>query len=167
MSAFSAPWDSCRRVRSSAPPKPSKPRSKKSWAYYLATLLEEIFQQFPGRRFGEAAIDLRPMMAARRSKKLHAIFDRPALGVGSAIIEAANPCERQRGCAHGAGLERDIDITAIETLGAEPTGGVTDGDHFGVRRGVAVGQRAIAGARNHLLAAHQHTADRHLVASAG
>src|SRR5215469_13986443 len=36
MSAFSAPWDSCRRARSFARPKLSKPKSKKSWAYYLA-----------------------------------------------------------------------------------------------------------------------------------
>src|SRR5215469_9256377 len=220
MSAFSAPWDSCRRARSFARPKLSKPKSKKSWAYYLAhdrekwipvsrlretlatctafgrcfggrsqvgqdhaqksakakrrpshfalaTLLEEILQQLPRGRFSQPAIDLRSMMAARRSKKLHAIFDGPALGVGSAIIEAANPCERQRGRAHGAGLERDVDVADVETLGAEPMGGVTDGDHLGVRRGVAFGQRAIAGARNHFLAAHQHTADRDLAASTG
>ena len=99
---------------------------------------------------------------------MHAIFDRAALGVGSAIIEAANPSERQRGRAHGAGLERDIDIATVETLGAEePLSGSADRDHFGMRGGVAVGNRAIAGPRNHLLAPHQNTADRHLAAASG
>ena len=54
-----------RSVRSSAPRKLSKPRSKKSLVYYLATLLEEVFEQVRSRGFRQPAIDLRAMVAAR------------------------------------------------------------------------------------------------------
>src|SRR5262249_7542822 len=74
-----------------------------------------------GRRFGfaEAAIDFRPMQASRRREVAHAVLDCATLWVGGAVIEAPNTGERDRRRAHGAGLERDIEIALGKPLAAQ------------------------------------------------
>ena len=70
-------------------------------------------------RLGHAAVDLRPVMTGGRGKKLHAVVDRAALGIGGAVIEPADAGEGDRARAHGARLERDIEVAIVEPFGAE------------------------------------------------
>src|SRR5437763_286036 len=102
------------------------------------------------------------MQAGRRREVAHAVLDRAALGVGGAVIEPPDTRERDRRRAHGAGLERDVEIALEEALAAQRLRRAADGHHLGVRGRIALGKRAIAGLRDHLAIAHQDAADRHL-----
>jgi hypothetical protein len=132
-----------------------------------APFLKEALEQ--RRRFGlrHAAIDLRPMMAGRGGKELHAVVHRSALGIGGAVIKPANARKRDGAGAHRTRLERDVKVAIDEPLGAERGGGCADGDDLGVRRGITIGERAIAGACHHGAVVHDDAADRNLAAATG
>ena len=97
----------------------AKAEVKESSARCSTPLLEKLLEQLPRFGFRKPAIDLRPMMAGRRSEKLHAIVHRAALGIGGAVIKPADAGEGDRAGAHRAGLERDIEVAIVEPLGAE------------------------------------------------
>lgn len=61
--------------------------------FALATLLEKLLEQIPGRRFAQSSVNFRPVMAGCRGEKFYPILDRSALGVGGAIVKAANTGE--------------------------------------------------------------------------
>ena len=107
------------------------------------------------------------MMAGRRREELHAVVHRPALRIGGAVIEPADTGEGDRARAHGAGLERDIEVAVVEPFGAERGRSRPDRDHLGMSRRIAVGQGAIAGAGDDGAVAHDDAADRHLAPRAG
>src|SRR5205085_9208474 len=94
---------------------------------------EEIFEQARGFRVADAAIDFRPMMAGGRGKEPHAVLDRAALGIGRAVIEPADARERDRGRAHGAGLERHVEIAVDEPLAAEHRRRPANRQHLAMR----------------------------------
>src|SRR6185436_431828 len=54
-------------------------------------------------------------------------------------------CERDRSGAHGAGLERDVEIMADEPLGSDLLASGADGEDFGVSRRIVKLARAVAG----------------------
>src|ERR1700739_4344624 len=83
----------------------------------LPSLPEKFLQQRRGLVFTDRGIDLRHMMAGRGGKKAHAGIDRAALGIGGAVIEPANPRERDRPGAHRARLERDIEVAIDQPFG--------------------------------------------------
>ena len=64
--------------------------------------------------------------------------------------------------AHGAGLERDVEVAVDEPLAAERLGRAPDRHHLGMRGRIAVGQSATAGLRDDIAVAHDDAADRHL-----
>jgi len=132
-----------------------------------AALLEKTFEQLPRFRLRHGAINLRPVMAGRRRKELHAVFNRAALGIGGAVIEPAKAGEGDRARAHRTRLERDIKVAVVEPLGAEESRGAADGDDLSMRGRIAVGKRAVAGLRDDFAAADYDAADRHLAACAG
>ena len=72
-----------------------------------------------------------------------------ALGVGRGEIEPADARERDRARAHGAGLQRHVEVAVDQPLGADRLRGGAQRQHLGMGRGVAVGQRAIARRRDH------------------
>src|ERR1700738_2211921 len=74
----------------------------------------------------DAAIDFRPMHAGRAGKIPHPVFDRSTLAIGRPEIEA--PDARERDCcrAHGAGLERHVEIAIEQPFVAEGSRGLTD-----------------------------------------
>src|SRR5262249_6559395 len=117
-----------------------------------------------GRRFGfaDAAIDFRPMQASRRREVAHAVLDCATLWVGGAVIEAPNTGERDRRRAHGAGLERDIEIALGKPLAAQRLRRRADRHHLRMRRRVSLRERPVAGLRDHLAVADDDAADRHL-----
>jgi len=102
------------------------------------------------------------MVARRRREKPHAVLNRAAFGIGSAEVEPADTCEGYRRRAHRARLQRHMEIAVGEPLAAERARRRANGDELGMRGGVAIGKRTIAGAGDHLVIAHDDAADRHL-----
>ena len=88
----------------------------------------------------DAAIDLGPVVAGRRCEEAHAVVDGAALGIGRAVVEPADAGERDRRRAHGAGLERDMQVAVGQALRAERSRGGADRDQLGVGGRVAVGR---------------------------
>ena len=102
------------------------------------------------------------MMAGRLREEARAMLDRAAFGIGRAEIEAADAGKGDGGGAHGARLERHIEVAIGEPLAAELGAGGADGEQLGMRGRVAQGERAVAGGCQHLaIGAHHHGADRH------
>lgn len=79
-------------------------------------------------------------------------------------------CDSRKGdrrSAHGAGLQRDIEVAIGQPLAADDFGGLPDRKDFRMRGRVAVGQGPVPGGRDHLLVAHDHAADRHFAGFSG
>ena len=97
---------------------------------------------------GGLRIETRPM--------LH----RAALGIGRAVVKPPDAGKRDRRHAHGAGLERHIEVAIGQPLGAERFAGGADREQFGVGGRVPVRQGAVAGFGDHRAVADDHAADR-------
>src|SRR5215510_1923997 len=98
---------------------------------------EKILEELRRMAFGDAAIHFRPVVAGRRGEEPHAVLHRAALGIGGGVIEPADARKRHGGGAHGAGLERDVEVTVGEALRAERGGGGADRQELGVRGRIA------------------------------
>ena len=97
-----------------------------------------------------------------------AVLDAAALGIGGAEVEPADARKRDGRRAHRAGLQRDVEVGAVEPLRPLRRAGLADRQHLGMRRGIGQLARAVAGAGQHAaVGAHHHRADRHLAARAG
>src|SRR5690606_3354429 len=107
---------------------------------------EESAEERGGPRLADPAIDLGAMVAGGLAEETHARFHRAALRVGGAVIEPADAREGNRRRAHGAGLERDIEVAAFEPLRAERAGGLAQRQELRMRGRIAVGERPVAGA---------------------
>ena len=114
-----------------------------------------------------AGIDLRRVVAGRRGKEPHAGLHRAALGVGCAVIEPADPRERDRARAHGAGLQRHIEVAVDQPLAADVLGGLAERQDLGMGGGIAVGQGPVAGGGDDLVIADDHAADRNFARFSG
>ncbi len=62
----------------------------------LATGMEEGAQQLGRFLLGDAAIDLRPVMAGRLAEDARPVLDTAALGIGRAVVKAAQAREGNR-----------------------------------------------------------------------
>src|ERR1039457_2626575 len=86
------------------------------WDHALAPRGEEVAQQSRAFAFADAAIDFRPVMAGGLRKEPHAIFHRPAFWIARAEIKPPDTRERHCRRAHGAGLQRHIEIAVGKPL---------------------------------------------------
>ena len=69
--------------------------------------------------------------------------------------------------AHGAGLERHVEVVAREAFGAQAPARLADREHLGVRGGVGELARAVAGGGDDkTVGGDDDGADRHLAAAA-
>jgi hypothetical protein len=150
-----------------------RPLADKAWEFAQqawggsAPRLKEIREQRGAFAFGNAAIDLRPMVAGGGAEKADAVFHRPALRIDRAEIKPAQAGKRYRRRTHRAGLQRHIEIAIRQPLAAERARGLADREQFRVRAWVPVGQRAIAGTADHIGTPNDPAADRHFAARAG
>ena len=133
----------------------------------LPSHLEKIPQQRRGLGLADRRINLRHVVAGRLREKPYAGIDRAALGVGGAVIQPADPRERDRAGAHGAGLQRDIEVAIDQPFGADGLGGLPNGQDFGMRGRVAVGQGPVAGGGDDLVVKDDHASDRHFAGFSG
>ena len=106
-------------------------------------------------------------MAGRLVIKPRTVFDTATLGVRRCIIETPDTRERDRPPAHRAGLERDVEICAADTLGALGHAGFTNSEYFRMGRGIVQLPRAVSSASNHLPVEQDRRANRHFAARAG
>jgi len=107
------------------------------------------------------------MMTRRRREKAYAVLDRTSLGIGRAKIKPANSRKRHRGCAHGARLQRYIEIAVRQPFTAKRRCSSANSDEFCMRRRVSIGNRTIASPGNNCPVAHNGAADRHLAPCRG
>jgi hypothetical protein len=113
-----------------------------------------------GSVFGEDAgshFDLVIQLGA--GEQLEAGTERAAFGIVGGVDEARNPRLDDRASAHGAGLEGNVEDRAGEAIVAEQARSFPKDDDFGVRGGVIVADRAIAGARENGIVVDEYGAD--------
>ena len=89
-------------------------------------------------------------------------IDRAALGVGRAVIEPADAGKRDGGRAHGAGLQRDIEVAIDQSLAADLACGGANGENLSMCGRVPVGEGPVPGGGYDLAILHDDAADRHL-----
>src|SRR6516165_3217892 len=106
------------------------------------------------------------MMARRRGEELDAVIDRAALRIGGAVVKSPHAGESDGAGAHGARLERDIEVAILEPLGVKKRARLPDRHDFGVGCWIAVSDHPVAGAGDRFALAHDDAADRHLAAAA-
>src|SRR5262245_56924508 len=117
-----------RRSRASKPAKARPPRPRRSQSRLLrrpawasswtrrpspvsrSPGLKEFFQQRRAVAFIDAAIDFGPVMARRRGEETNAVLNGTTLGIGGAEVKFVNSRKRHCRRAHGARLQRDVQI---------------------------------------------------------
>ncbi len=135
----------------------------------LAAAGGEKLLQKPGcRALGEPTIDIGRMVAGLLLEKPGTVIHSTALWVLSAVVEPSDPRKRDRACAHGAGLQSDIEIASDEALAAQPVGRPPNDKHLSVGRRVLQFQDPIAGfGQNLTRGIHNHGPNRHFPAVRG
>ena len=89
-------------------------------------------------------------------------IDRAGLGIVGSVIEAAQPHMSDGARAHGAGLERYIEIATIEPPGAANSQRRADGQHFGVGGRIVQLTHAVALRCEYLPVFDEYRPDRRL-----
>src|SRR5258706_9793957 len=84
--------------------------------------------------------------------------------VWRAVNQQTNPGLNQSAGAHGTWLDRRVNSSLRQTVISDLPGCVTECDHLGMRRRIAIGARSITGDRDHLFADYYRSADRHFIA---
>lgn len=106
-------------------------------------------------------------MAGWLLEEASAMLDTAALGIMGAEVEPPDPREGDGGCAHGAWLQRHVEIAASQPLRAENAGGFANGENFGMGGGVSAFAGSVSRFREQLFAANHHGADRYFPACTG
>jgi len=87
------------------------------------------------------------------------------LGIAAGEGERGDARLDHRPHAHGARLERDVDLGADQPVGAEPPRGTAQHQDLGMSRRIVGADRLVAGACQHFAAGDDHGADRHFAAA--
>src|SRR5437588_1984072 len=135
---------------------------------FLASCLEELLHERAAFFAEHARRQLHPVVQRTRVADAEDRLDRARLLVPRAIDQALDPRLDERARAHRARLNRRIDDRARQTVVADLSRGLAQGEDFGVRRRVAVGARAVAGqGEERAVPADDASADGHLAAPGG
>lgn len=128
---------------------------------------EEILQQGHGFVGADTFGDVNTMIGAVVAEDFEAGMDRAALGLVRSINQAGDAGLQHCAGAHGAGFDGDVKSSAEQAVIAEAEGGVTEGENFGMRGGIAVSDGPISGARDDFFVEDQDCADRNFAAPGG
>lgn len=93
-----------------------------------------------------------------------AVLDATAFGIGCRIIEPAQARVGNRGGAHRAGFERNVEIAIADALRAQLFASDADCQHLGMGGGIVEFTRAVSGRGNERAIPQDRRADRHLTA---
>jgi len=105
-------------------------------------------------------------MAGRLLEEPDAMFDGPGLFIGRAEIKPGNARKGNRPGAHGAWLERDIQITAYQAFAAQRFGRGPENENLGVSRRIAAFDYPIAVmSKRSAVGGYDDRADRNLTAN--
>ena len=108
------------------------------------------------------------MVAGRRIEYPRAMLYPAALRIVRTEHQPPDAEETRRLCAHRAGLQRDEQVAAGQPWIAQRHGGGTQGQQFGMGRGIVVRFHSVAGARQHgPVRPQHHRAHRHLAPFGG
>ena len=110
----------------------------------------EIFLQDERALFLQYAADHLGAVVEPHGVEVKEAAEGTGFGVGGAIIDAVQPGVDDRSGAHGAGLQRDIELRAGEPPALELFGGLQDGQQLGMRTGVLLGLAPVVCAGNDL-----------------
>ena len=88
------------------------------------------------------------MIAGRLVEDARPVLDAAALWVVGGEIEPADAGERDRGGAHRARLQRDVEIAIGEPFDAQPGGTGAQYQHLGVRGRIMITLDPVAGGGN-------------------
>jgi len=101
-------------------------------------------QQTAGAPFLDPAVNFRPVMGGRLVEQARAMLDCPAFWIVGAEIEPAQAGQGDRGRAHRARLEGNVEIALGEMRGAEPCCAGAQDQHLGVRGRIAIALDPVA-----------------------
>src|ERR1700682_3076911 len=130
-------------------------------AYSSPSRLEELPPQRGRLALTDRGIDLGDVMTGRRREEPHAGLHRAALGIGRAVVQPPYPRKRDRGCAHRARLQGDVEVAMDQPLAARDPGGLPDREDFGMRGRIAASQGAASGRGDELVVKHDAASDPH------
>ena len=125
---------------------------------------EKRLQQLHGLPGQNPRSNFDAMIQGRSVEHLQARANGAALGIVGAVNQPRDARLHQRARAHGAGFDGHVQRGAVEAMISGLQGGFAQGHHFGVRRGIAIGNGAIAGRRDNPVLDHDQRADRHFAA---
>ncbi len=107
------------------------------------------------------------MVAGGLAEKARPMLHRSALRVRGGKINPPEPGKGNRPRAHGAGLQRHIEIAADQPFRADFGRRLANGQHFGMCGGVPIGQSSVAGRRQKLAVAQNYGPHRHFAEEGG
>jgi hypothetical protein len=120
---------------------------------------EKLFEHC-GCFFGQDAVgDRDVMIELRMIEHREARSHGATFGVWRAIDQPCDAGLNHGAGAHGAWLNRHIQFGAREAIVPEPLRSFAERNHFGVRGGIAIGDGAVAGARDDLIVNYYYGAD--------
>ncbi len=126
--------------------------------------LEELPQQSGCLALPDAPIDLGRVVAGRLVEEPDAVVHAAALRIMGSVIDPSDAGEGDRPGAHGAGLQRHIEIAAGQPFVVEGLAGQADGEHLRMGGRVAQLARAVAGRGDDASVPDDGGSDRHLPA---
>ena len=107
---------------------------------------EETLEKFHGLLGKHARSDVNAMVGAFVAQDFKTGAYRAAFGLIGAVHQAGDAGLNHRAGAHGAGFDGDVESGAEQAVVAGFQGGVTQGQNFGVRGGIAMGDGAVSSA---------------------
>lgn len=108
------------------------------------------------------------MVTGRLFKKTRPMQHRPALGVRRCKNQSCHPRHGDGTCAHGAGLQTDIEAGAQKPLIAQPGARSPQHQNLGMGGGIAQFQDTVAVAgQKRAIRPQQHRPHRHLAPQGG
>ena len=126
-------------------------------------LLKKLREDLAARLAEHAGNDLRAVVQARIIQQSVERMDRAGLRISGAVDEHGNP--RQQNCpgTHRTRFERDVERAAIQSPRVERLGGLRDGDHFRMSRGIAKLLALVVRCRDDLILMDNNRSNRHLI----
>ena len=110
--------------------------------------------------FGKhARSDVNEMVGAVVAQNFKTRTYRAAFSLVGSVDEAGDAGLNHRAGAHGAGFDSDVESCAEHAVVADAVSRVTQRQDFRVRRGIAMGNCAVSGARDNFVVDYEHGAD--------